>query len=101
MAVGVDVSALAGGTGGQNVATTLDSTATQEELHAAWLQQLQTHNFPQELVITVLVESDEATPYREGSRDAAPVARALVEWMQTGNTQGVVEAAKAAPYQGE
>lgn len=49
--------------------------------HAAWLEQVTEDGFPEMIVITVLVESDEAGPYREGSRDAAPIGKALVDWM--------------------
>ncbi len=49
--------------------------------HATWLKELQKMDFPETIVITVLVESDEANLYREGSKDAAPVAKAIVDWM--------------------
>jgi penicillin-binding protein 2 len=38
--------------------------------------------FPQRLVIVVLVESDEAVPFREGSRDASPVGKAMLDWLE-------------------
>jgi len=31
-----------------------------------------------------MVESDETQPYKEGSADAAPVGKAIVDWMTTG-----------------
>ncbi len=46
-----------------------------------WLEKVRTSGFPETLAIAVLVESDEASPYREGSRDAAPIAKKIVEWM--------------------
>jgi penicillin-binding protein 2 len=49
--------------------------------YATWLRQLEKNNFPEFITITVLVESDEANPYREGSRDAAPVAKMIMDWM--------------------
>jgi hypothetical protein len=30
----------------------------------------------------VIVESDEADPHKEGSRDAAPVAAKVIDWME-------------------
>ena len=39
------------------------------------------NQLPQELVITVLVESDGETIYREGSADAAPIVRDILTWM--------------------
>ena len=38
-------------------------------------------DFPEKIVIAVLVESDEDNPYKEGSRDAAPVAKEIVDWL--------------------
>jgi penicillin-binding protein 2 len=47
----------------------------------AWLRQVQTHGLPQTLAIVVLIESDDAQPYAEGSREASPVARAIIDWL--------------------
>ncbi len=43
--------------------------------------------FPRRLVIAVLVESDRENSFKEGSRDAAPVAKKIVDWLldQTGD----------------
>ena len=49
--------------------------------HQAWLRALGQNQLPQLLAITVLVESDEAVPFREGSADAAPVAKNIVDWL--------------------
>ncbi len=49
--------------------------------HATWLHKVKEKGFPKTLTITVLVESDEDIPYREGSRDAAPVAHEIMEWI--------------------
>ena len=46
-----------------------------------WLQQIKDHDFPNTLAIVVLVESDENQPFMEGSRDAAPVAYDIWQWM--------------------
>lgn len=101
MALGVDTTAFSGRETAKAPSGEDMSTATEETLHQYWMQQLETTNFPNELILTVLVESDEGTPYREGSRDAAPVAKALLEWMYTGSTTGVIDAAITTPYQGE
>lgn len=52
-----------------------------EQLHRLWRQKVNQFGFPTEVAITVLVESDEAVPFREGSRDAGPIARQLVDWL--------------------
>lgn len=50
--------------------------------HDLWLSKVHEHGFPNQIVITVLVESDEGTPFREGSDDAAPVAKEILDWME-------------------
>ena len=47
----------------------------------AWLEALANNQLPKEIVITVLVESDEDVKYREGSADAAPIVREILTWM--------------------
>lgn len=64
--------------------------------HQQWLRLIK-NNFPNEIVITVLVESDEQQPYREGSRDAAPVAKAILDWMVSGEIPEKVEATIPVP----
>ncbi|MFH1959083.1 MAG: penicillin-binding transpeptidase domain-containing protein [Patescibacteria group bacterium] len=46
-----------------------------------WLKLIDKHGFPDKLVITVLVESDDDNPYKEGSRDAGLVTKGVVDWM--------------------
>lgn len=46
-----------------------------------WLEKIKEFGFADNLVIVVLVESDETQPFMEGSRDAAPVAYAIWQWM--------------------
>ena len=53
-----------------------------DQLRKDWLAHVQNNPLPKEVVITVLVESDEQKPYREGSADAAPVALEIFEWMR-------------------
>lgn len=50
-------------------------------LRQAWLEALIQQPLPQRLVFVALVESDEEQPFREGSRDAAPVVKSIVDWM--------------------
>jgi hypothetical protein len=55
---------------------------SQTQLRQVWLQHLkEKQNFPKTLVITVLVESDSSQPYAEGSRDAAPIAKQILDWV--------------------
>lgn len=49
--------------------------------YGTWLDNQKKAKFPEMITITVLVESDEANLYREGSKDAAPVAKAIIDWM--------------------
>jgi penicillin-binding protein 2 len=51
-------------------------------LHQQWLARVNEQGFPRTLVFAVMVESDEGQPYKEGSREAAPVVKALVDWME-------------------
>jgi len=51
------------------------------QFYLDWLSLVKDQGYPRNLVITVLVESDEARPYREGSRDAGPVAKEILEWL--------------------
>jgi cell division protein FtsI/penicillin-binding protein 2 len=49
-----------------------------------WQQKVKEKGFPQNVTITVLVESDQVNPYREGSIDGAPIAKKIIEWMEQG-----------------
>lgn len=52
------------------------------QLRQLWLTQVQqAQNLPREVVITVLIESDEEKPYKEGSDDAVPVVATLLNWL--------------------
>lgn len=39
-------------------------------------------DYPRKIVMTVLIESDEKNQYREGSKDAAPIAFELAKWIE-------------------
>ncbi len=56
-----------------------------QQLHQFWQERVHQFGFPSRIGITVLVESDDTVPYREGSRDAAPIARQVIDWMDSGN----------------
>lgn len=47
-----------------------------------WLRLVDEVGLPDKLVITVLVESDENNPYKEGSADAGEVVKTIMDWMQ-------------------
>ncbi len=49
--------------------------------YVGWLNALQKKPLPEKLIITVLVESDETEPYKEGSEHAGTVAKTIVDWM--------------------
>lgn len=51
------------------------------EKQEQWLKSLENEQLPQELIIVVLVESDGETIYREGSADATPIVREILQWM--------------------
>jgi penicillin-binding protein 2 len=51
------------------------------QLHTLWKKKVQQAGFPHRITVTVLVESDDQNPYKEGSADAAPVAKKIVDWM--------------------
>lgn len=52
-----------------------------------WLSAVKTAGLPKTIVILVLVESDETQPFMEGSVDAAPIARQILNWMVGQNIQ--------------
>lgn len=57
------------------------SATSSSKLRERWLGGVKKAGFPDRIVITVMVESDEAQPYKEGSREAAPVAKSIVDWI--------------------
>lgn len=54
---------------------------TNTDLHQEWLANVKKTGFPSRLIVAILVESDERQPYKEGSREAAPVAKAILDWI--------------------
>lgn len=50
-------------------------------LRNKWLDRVEKNGFPEEIVVVVLVESDEVNPYKEGSKDAGPVVKQIFDWM--------------------
>ncbi len=62
----------------------LQSGDWDDEAHSfrdRWLSRVDETGFPDSLVMVALVESDEVSPYREGSADAAPVIKDIVDWI--------------------
>ncbi len=57
------------------------SSQSVDSNHINWLKLIQETPLPKRLVITVLVESDEEEPFKEGSEHAAEVAKTIVDWM--------------------
>jgi penicillin-binding protein 2 len=58
-------------------------SVSDEQLYRLWTSRVKKAGFPKHITITVMIESDDAIPFREGSRDAAPVAKQIVDWMTT------------------
>lgn len=65
----------------QALAEAAPATSSAKPVFNAWQQVLQKKKLPKELIITVLVESDENEPFKEGSDHATPVAKEIVDWM--------------------
>lgn len=52
-----------------------------EELHQAWFAKAKQFGFPSKITITLLLESDDKVPFREGSTDDGPIARKIIDWV--------------------
>ncbi len=59
----------------------LSSTAPSDPQQLKWWERARAQGFPRRLVITVLTESNDQIPFKEGSREAAPVAKSIVDWL--------------------
>jgi penicillin-binding protein 2 len=66
------------------VATGSATAMSAQQLRQAWVAQLKERGFPQRLVFVSFVESSEEVPFKEGSRDAAPLIQKMIEWMEGG-----------------
>lgn len=64
------------------IATKEQATENIARDRLSWLQQVKKHSYPKRLAVAVLVESDAEQPHREGSRDAAPVAKDIFDWVR-------------------
>lgn len=53
-----------------------------DELRQAWSVKAKQFGFPSTVTITILMESDETVPFREGSADDGPVARKVLDFLQ-------------------
>lgn len=61
--------------------TSVSETISQNALRQQWLQVANEQTFPRNLSIVVVVESDETRLYREGSRDAGPIAKNVFDFI--------------------
>lgn len=50
-------------------------------LKSQWLTGVKENGFPEKIVITVMLESDQEKKFKEGSQDAAPIAKQILDWM--------------------
>jgi penicillin-binding protein 2 len=80
---------------GEDVTNSVSDSVSDRDI---WLSKIDEHDFPKELAIVVLVESDEASPYREGSGDAAPVVKAIFDWMFFGQELESFQVDEAPEY---
>jgi len=71
-----------GATPSAEVAFQNEEQDTPQELWQKWQQKVEEKGFPKNITITVLVESDDVNPYREGSIDGAPIAKKIIDWME-------------------
>lgn len=55
---------------------------TQGSNSASQSAEIQKGVYPRKIVFTVLVESDDEQPFKEGSRDAGPIAFELLKWIE-------------------
>lgn len=53
-----------------------------DQLYQDWQTQASEHGFPDRIAIVVLVESDDQEQFREGSGDAAPIAKFILDWLE-------------------
>jgi penicillin-binding protein 2 len=58
-----------------------DQISGANQLHQKWRAAVGAHGFPRRVTITVMVESDDQNPYKEGSADAGPIAKNILAWM--------------------
>lgn len=56
-------------------------TLSTEELQL-WLKGIDEYGFPKKIALVALVESDEAIPYKEGSRESAPIINELLTYLK-------------------
>jgi penicillin-binding protein 2 len=58
------------------------SAKTPQQLRQEWLLKVKDKGFPQRLVFVTLVESSDEVPFTEGSRDAGPIVKQIIEWIE-------------------
>lgn len=55
---------------------------TAAQAYRPWQKRVTEKGFPDRVVIVAMVESDETQPFMEGSRDAGPIVKKIVDWME-------------------
>lgn len=66
---------------GEDFVLSSSQPTDKNQLRNLWIEKIEKKGFPKRIVITVLVESDEEKKFREGSQDAAPIAKEIVDWI--------------------
>ncbi|MDQ3008063.1 MAG: penicillin-binding transpeptidase domain-containing protein [bacterium] len=65
----------------ESAATTTMSGELAKVDRLVWQNLVKKHGFPDKLVMIAVVESDEDKPFKEGSADAGPVIKTILDWM--------------------
>ncbi len=55
--------------------------ASLSQLRTLWQSKVDKYGYPRRVTITVLIESDEALPFKEGSAEAALIANQMLNWL--------------------
>jgi len=68
-----------------------------QQLRQAWIERVQKQGLPQRLVFVSLVESSEANQFQEGSTDASPVIKRMIDWMEGQETLQIEQPSAGIP----
>lgn len=71
----------------EDEAIDVNADSQDSDLRKQWLARIKQlkkegKSYPKRIAIVVIVESDAAQPFKEGSREAAPVAAKILDWME-------------------
>jgi penicillin-binding protein 2 len=72
-----------------------ETATSSASLHQAWVERINKQPLPTHLVFVALVESSEEKPFKEGSADAGPVVKQIIDWMESGVQNNVTVEASA------